>query len=40
MPKPAEVSDMWVDLVRWLNKNMPGQHPVAGGKGSQEADPS
>ncbi len=40
MPKPAEVSDMWVDLVRWLTKNTPGAPPIAGEKGVQDTDPS
>lgn len=39
MPRPAEVTDMWVDLVRWLTKNTPGQ-PIAGEEGTQDTDPS
>lgn len=40
MPKPAEVAEMWVDLVRWLTKSTPGTAPVAGEKESQDTDPS
>ncbi len=35
MPSPAEVSDIWRDLVRWLTRNIPAQETVA-----QETDPS
>lgn len=38
MPKPAEVADIWRDLVRWLSRNLP-LLPVAG-KTNQEAEPS
>lgn len=34
MPSPAEVSNIWTDLVRWLTGNIPAE-PVA-----QETDPS
>lgn len=29
MPKPAEINDIWRDLVRWLSRNIPVQLPVA-----------
>jgi protein MpaA len=35
MPSPAEVSNIWTDLVRWLTGNIPEQKTVA-----QETDPS
>ena len=38
MPKPAEVADIWRDLVRWLSRNLPSL-PVAD-KRLQEAEPS
>ena len=37
MPKPKEINDIWVDLVRWLNKHLPAE-PTA--KITQETDPS
>ena len=39
MPKPAEVANMWRDLVRWLSKNVRGPQPIAGGV-NQVTDPS
>jgi hypothetical protein len=30
MPKPAEVADIWRDLVRWLSQNIPRRPPLAG----------
>ncbi len=38
MPKPKEVSNIWVDLVRWLRRNLPVQ--VQSAEKSQETDPS
>lgn len=38
MPKPAEVADIWKDLVRWLSRNLPSL-PVAD-KNAQDAEPS
>ena len=35
MPSPAEISNIWTDLVRWLTGNIPAEPPVA-----QESDPS
>lgn len=35
MPSPAEISNIWTDLVRWLTGNIPAEQPVA-----QETDPS
>ena len=25
MPKPGEINDIWLDLVKWLNKHLPAQ---------------
>ena len=27
MPKPAEVNDIWLDLIKWLNTHLPVQPP-------------
>jgi hypothetical protein len=40
MPKPAEIGDMWRDLVRWLLTNAPSGQPVAGARPDQVTDPS
>ena len=45
MPKPAEVAEMWRDLVRWLSKNTPAHgnlvnKPGARAETDQETDPS
>ena len=45
MPKPAEVAEMWRDLVRWLSRNTPAHDSLvnergAGEKTVQETDPS
>ncbi len=29
MPTPAEINDIWVDLVRWLRNNMPDEQKTA-----------
>jgi hypothetical protein len=38
MPKPKEVSNIWIDLVRWLQRNLPMQLQSA--ENDQETDPS
>jgi hypothetical protein len=37
MPKPAEVNDIWLDLIKWLNKNLPAQKITLE---ANQADPS
>ncbi|MEX2353870.1 MAG: M14 family zinc carboxypeptidase, partial [Gammaproteobacteria bacterium] len=37
MPTPAEISEIWVDLVRWLSINIPEFRQYSD---NQEADPS
>ena len=37
MPKPKEVNDIWLDLVKWLSTHLPAEAPA---KITQETDPS
>ena len=25
MPSPREVNDIWIDMIRWLRQNLPGE---------------
>ncbi len=27
MPSPIEVNDIWIDMIRWLRQNSPGERP-------------
>jgi hypothetical protein len=39
MPKPAEIADIWRDLVQWLGRNIPVRQPMAGPQ-PQDTEPS
>ena len=39
MPKPAEIADIWRDLVQWLGRNIPVRPPMAGQQ-PQDTEPS
>jgi len=39
MPKPAEIADIWRDLVQWLGRNIPVRRPMAGEQ-AQDTEPS
>lgn len=38
MPKPQEVNDIWLDLVKWLTRHLPAEPPPL--QVTQDADPS